>query len=212
MADPSEGKAEQRVRKSVTRRLASGLLVLLALGIIVGWLSTGFYKLELGEEAIILRLGEHQRNVSREGWNWHWPEPLEYDKRINTQKQRTHMFGRDSGDEPSDDQGIFIQTADKNIVSVSFELQYTIDDPYEFEYGMVQPDLILFEAAQSAVRKVIGGMTIDEVLIKRKQEVEVQLICPQLSRQQRSGESVRAMNARTFEIKRSSSSHPIRES
>lgn len=173
MADPSDGKAEQRVRKGVTRRLTRGLLVLLALTIILGWLSTGFYKLQLGEEAIILRLGEHQRNATREGWNWHWPEPLEYDKRVNTKKQRTHLFGRDGSDVPPTDQGIFIQTADKNIVSVSFELQYTIDDPYEFEYGMVQPDLILYEAAQSAVRKVIGGMTIDEVLIKRKQEVEV---------------------------------------
>lgn len=146
--------------------------MLLALAIIFGWLSTGFYKLRLGEEAVILRFGEHQRTETREGWNWHWPDPLEYSKRVNTQEQRTHLFGGDSSDSKPSDQGLFVQTADKNIVSVSFELQYTIDDAYEFEYGMVQPDQILFQATQAAVRQVIGGMTIDEVLIRRKHEVE----------------------------------------
>ena len=172
MADPPEADSGKRVRKGITRRLFRSVLVLAALGIILGWLSTGFYKLRLGEEAVILRFGNHERTETREGWNWHWPEPLEYDRPVNTQEQRTHLFGVDQSDSASADQGIFVQTADKNIVSLSFELQYTIDDPYQFEYGMVQPDLILFESAQAAVRQVIGGLTIDEVLIKRKLEVE----------------------------------------
>ena len=149
--------------------------MLLALGVIAGWTSTGLYKLQLGEEAVILRLGEHQRSVTREGWNWHWPEPLEYDKPVNPQRQRTHLFGAETLSEEGDvNRGIFIQTADKNIVSASFELQYRVGDPYEFTYGMVEPSLILFDATQAAVRKVIGAMDIDEVLIKKKNEIESQ--------------------------------------
>ncbi|MEE3326973.1 MAG: FtsH protease activity modulator HflK [Myxococcota bacterium] len=173
MADAPEKGSEKRVRKSITRRLFGWLLTLAALAVIGGWLSTGFYKLELGEEAIILRLGENQRTVTREGWNWHWPEPLEYDKPVNTQRQRTQFFGREGvAKDGSSDSGIFIQTADKNIVSATFELQYRIDNPYEFVYGMVEPSAILFDATQAAVRKVIGAMSIDEVLIKRKNEIE----------------------------------------
>ena len=173
MADSSEEGSKQRVRKSITRRLLGWIVTLAALAVIGGWLSTGLYKLELGEEAIILRLGEHQGNVTREGWNWHWPEPLESDQPVNTQRQRTQFFGveGDSG-AGSADSGIFIQTADKNIVSATFELQYRIDNPYEFVYGMVEPLPILFDATQAAVRKVIGAMSIDEVLIKRKNEIE----------------------------------------
>jgi membrane protease subunit HflK len=175
LADSSEKGSEKRVRKSITRRLFGWLLTLAALAVIAGWLSTGFYKLELGEEAIILRLGEHQGNVKREGWNWHWPEPLEYDRPVNTQRQRTQFFGREGqAKDDSADSGIFIQTADKNIVSATFELQYRIENPYEFIYGMVEPSPILFDATQAAVRKVIGDMSIDEVLIKRKNEIESQ--------------------------------------
>ena len=175
MADSSKTGSKKHVRKGITRRLIRALLVLLALGVIAGWTSTGLYKLQLGEEAVILRLGEHQRSVTREGWNWHWPEPLEYDKPVNTQRQRTHLFGAEASSEEGDvNQGIFIQTADKNIVSASFELQYRVGDPYEFTYGMVEPSLILFDATQAAVRKVIGAMDIDEVLIKKKNEIESQ--------------------------------------
>ena len=175
MADSSEAGSEKRVRKGITRRLLRAFFVLLALAVIAGWASTGFYKLQLGEEAVILRLGEHQASVTREGWNWHWPEPLEYDKPVNTQRQRTHLFGGGASDEDGNvNQGIFIQTADKNIVSATFEIQYRVGNPYEFTYGMVEPSLILFDATQAAVRKVIGGMDIDEVLIKKKNEIESQ--------------------------------------
>ena len=175
MADSTETGSKKNVRKSITRRLLRIFLVLLALGVIAGWTSTGLYKLQLGEEAVILRLGEHQRSVTREGWNWHWPEPLEYDKPVNTQRQRTHLFGAETSSQEGDvNRGIFIQTADKNIVSASFELQYRVGDPYEFTYGMVEPSLILFDATQAAVRKVVGAMDIDEVLIKKKNEIESQ--------------------------------------
>lgn len=170
--DPST-KVE-KIRRGAGKSLANGLFGFLALAVILGWLSSGLYKLDLGEEAIILRLGEHFRTEHKEGWNWHWPEPLEYDRKVNTQGQRTEVFGiRKNQADDGETEGLLMQTADQNIVSVSFELQYTVSDAYSFEYGMLEPDLILFQAAQSAVRKVVGGMTVDEVLIKRKHDVEV---------------------------------------
>ena len=154
--------------------MTNGLLGLSALGIIVGWLSSGLYKLDLGEEAIILRLGENFRTEHKEGWNWHWPEPLESDRKVNAHGQRTEVFGIRNGEaEDGESEGLLMQTADKNIVSVSFELQYTVSDAYTFVYGMLEPKLILHQAALSAVRQVVGGMTVDEVLIMRKNDIEV---------------------------------------
>jgi membrane protease subunit HflK len=169
----SSPKAE-KIRRGAGKSVTNLLFGFLALAVILGWLSSGLYKLDLGEEAIILRLGENFRTEHNEGWNWHWPEPLEYDRTVNTQGQRTEVFGvRESQAEDGETEGLLMQTADKNIVSVSFELQYTVSDAYSFEYGMLEPNLILFQAAQSAVRKVVGGMTVDEVLTKRKHDVEV---------------------------------------
>lgn len=179
MADPDEPGAptDEKIRRGVVRTITNGLVLLLALAVLGGWLSTGFYRLGLGEEAIILRLGEHHRTVRREGLNWHWPEPIEYGTVVNVSGVRTEIFGRrggpGNGDQPLED-GLFIQTADKNIVSIIFDLQYTIDDAYAFAYSMGDPRAILYEAAHASVRKVIGGMTVDEVLTQRKAEIEVE--------------------------------------
>jgi membrane protease subunit HflK len=182
---PGDGEnrsTDEKIRRGVLRSLVNGLLTIVSLAIILGWLSTGLFRLELGEEAIILRLGAHHRTVSREGWNWHWPEPLEYDRPVNTQGLRTEEFGipkdraaivdPESGD--LGDEGTFIQTTDGNIVNVSFELQYTVQDAYSFVYGMAQPRDILYEATQAAVREVIGGKAVDEVLFRRRHDIEVQ--------------------------------------
>jgi membrane protease subunit HflK len=178
--DDPDVPSEQKIRRGVVRTLSQGLVLLLALAVIGGWLSTGVYRLELGEEAIILRLGKHHRTERGEGLNWHWPEPFEYDTRVNASGVRTEIFGRHTREAPPSDggerleDGLFIQTADKNIVSVTFDLQYTIEDAYAFVYSMADPRSILYEAAHASVRKVIGGMTVDEVLTQRKAEIEVE--------------------------------------
>ena len=182
MAHPDDPGAstDQKIRRGVVRTLTNALVLLVAIAVIGGWLSTGFYRLDLGEEAIILRLGEHHRTVRREGLNWHWPEPIEYDRPVNVSGVRTVIFGgrkgavaqRAASGEARED-GLFIQTADKNIVSLRFDLQYTIDDAYAFVYSMKQPNEILREVAQASVRQVVGGMTVDEVLITRKNNIEI---------------------------------------
>jgi membrane protease subunit HflK len=172
-----------RARRGAARAVTNGLLIVLSLGVLLGWASSGFYRLELGEAAIIMRVGAFDRVERREGWAWHWPEPLEFDIPVNVSEIRSISFGMSDGETPamSDDgertgaEGTysrFVQTADNNIVSVSYELQYSIDNPYSFEFGMVEPDRILHDATQSAVRQVIGGMTVDNVLIFEKQKIE----------------------------------------
>jgi membrane protease subunit HflK len=177
-SDGEDHGTDQKIKRGAARTIGNGLLALISLGVIGGWVSTGFYSLGLGEEAIILRLGEHHRTVMREGLNWHWPEPLEYDTRVNTSGLRTEIFGIRNLDPAKKDghvlEGILIQTADSNIVSVSFELQYTVDDPYSYVYGMARPRRTLYEATQAALREVIGGRKVDAVLFQRRQEIEAQ--------------------------------------
>lgn len=179
MAEPEEAQldTDQKIRRGVLRTLTNGTLLLLALAVIGGWISTGVYKLELGEEAVIFRLGKHHRTVKREGLNWHLPEPIEYHTPVNTRGLRTEVFGM-LGDALQHEgegagRGLFIQTADKNIVAATFELQYTLEDAYSYRFGMVDPRAVLHEATQASVRKVIGGMLVDDVLLKRRGEVQI---------------------------------------
>jgi membrane protease subunit HflK len=177
------GDTAARARRGAARTVTTGLIVVLSLAVLLGWASSGFYHLELGEAAIIMRLGAFDRVERREGWGWHLPEPLEFEIPVNVSEIRSIAVGMSEGEAPAmsddgervGDEGTysrFVQTADNNIVSISYEMQYSIDNPYSFAFGMVEPDRILHDATQAAVRQVIGGMTVDNVLIFEKQKIE----------------------------------------
>jgi membrane protease subunit HflK len=176
----------QRIRRGAARAVTNGLLVLTTLGLIGGWGATGFYRLELGEAAVIMYLGSFDRIERREGLSWHLPPPIEFAVPVNVVEIRSISFGMEEGNRPAmSDDGArevrgeetgtfsrFVQTADNNIVSVSYELQYAVNNPYSFAFGMVEPDRILHDATQASLRQVIGGKSIDDVLIFQKQKIE----------------------------------------
>jgi membrane protease subunit HflK len=68
-------------------------------------------------------------------------------------------------------------TQDENIVEVRMSVQYVIDDVKNFVLRSASPENSLQHAAQSALRHVVGGMTMDLVLTEgrsRKIALEVQ--------------------------------------
>ncbi len=55
-------------------------------------------------------------------------------------------------------------TQDENIVEVKLSVQYVIDDPTSFVLKVLEPEISLQHATQSALRHVVGGTSMDMVL------------------------------------------------
>jgi len=172
-------------RRGVTRTIVNNLVLLISLGVLGGWGWQGVYTLELGESAVILFMGALDRIDSTEGLRLHWPPPIEYHEIVNTSGLRSEAFGAQASQStpgvPSDAEeteiasGIrrdAIQTADSNIVNVTYELQYKVADAYAFAFGMASPGEILHDATEAAVRDVLGKRTIDAVLSQDRSEIE----------------------------------------
>lgn len=188
MAKKAKGMdSEKKVKRGATRTLVNGFLLIGALVVILGWGYGGIYNLELGESAVILRLGKLNRIDSTEGFRVHWPPPLEIHQVVNTSGFRTESFGtrqtRSTPGVPADreEQDIAqnirrdaIQTADSNIVNVAYELQYKVEDAYSFAFGMADVGSILHDATEAAVRDEIGKRSIDAVLSRDRSEIEVE--------------------------------------
>ena len=153
MAKDEDGlTSDQKLERGVLRSLFNWIVILAALAVIGAWVYLrGWYQLEPGESAVVLRLGAMNRIVPDAGLHFLVPSPLEYVKSISVRETRHVGFGR-SGEHGDGATAIAMQTADSNIVNLSYELQYTIDDPYSFLYGVAQPREMLVGATQSAVR------------------------------------------------------------
>ncbi len=151
--------------------LPIGLGVLLLL-----WLASGVYVVGADEQAVVLRFGQHVATKGP-GLNWHMPYPIEtVEKAPVTRIQRLEIGFRRMGDGSSRNvpQEAQMLTMDENIVDISFIVQYRIRDVGDYLFNIVNGPITVRDAAESAIREVIGRTKIDDVLTNKKAEVEVE--------------------------------------
>lgn len=120
------------------------------------WLSTGFYKLETYEEAIVLRFGRWIR-TDGEGLNYHLPFPIEQIAKVQTGTIYRMDIGIPSSfkGEPKATEHIML-TGDENILHVGFSLSWQIKDLQQFALASQNPIDTLGVAAESVLREIIG--------------------------------------------------------
>ncbi len=181
-ADPS---VDAKVNRSVRRLLSSVILLLLLLAGSAAWAYLGFpgaehfgfYQLKPGQSAIILRLGAYQRTEPQAGLRWRLPSPIETHEIVNVSEIMRLEFGVREGEAEQNSQSKHessMQTGDNSIVDLGFVMQYRVSDAYESQYGVADIVPTLRDAAQAAVREIVGRMTVDGVLTERRGEVEIE--------------------------------------
>ena len=67
-----------------------------------------------------------------------------------------------------------MQTGDNNIVNVSFVVRYMVKDAFQSRYRVAEPSQTLRDAAQAAVREVVGRTPIDAVLSLKREQIKAE--------------------------------------
>ncbi|MFN2330336.1 MAG: FtsH protease activity modulator HflK [Halomonas sp.] len=124
-----------------------GLLIVVALAI---WAATGFYLVDQSERGVVLRFGKFQEIVTP---GLQWNPPLIDDVRmVNVTRVRSLT------------QTQSMLTQDENIVSVEMSAQYQVADPRSYVLNVRNSELSLENALDSALRHVVGGTDMIEIL------------------------------------------------
>ncbi|MFG6139126.1 MULTISPECIES: FtsH protease activity modulator HflK [Halomonas] len=124
-----------------------GLLLIVALAI---WAASGFYLVDQSERGVVLRFGKFQEVVTP---GLQWNPPLIDDVRmVNVTRVR------------SVSQTQSMLTQDENIVSVEISAQYQVADPRGYVLNVRNPELSLENALDSALRHVVGGTDMIDIL------------------------------------------------
>lgn len=172
------------------------IIALFLAGFLVFWAYSGIYKLEPGQAALLFRLGKYERTESSEGLRFHLPPPIERREIVLVDSIVREEF---PGDEDISDS--IMQTKDNNIVNLNFIVQYRISDAFSARYRLANVRQTLRDAAQAAVREVVGRTTIDEVLSDRRGEVELEAsrVLQEILDDYGSGLSVRSLQLQEVE-------------
>jgi membrane protease subunit HflK len=129
----------------------SGKLILAILAVIaVVWSGMGFYTVDQQQRAVVLRLGKYLETVNP-GLQWN-PPLVDYVSKINVTAVRNH------------DHVSLMLTKDENIVEVGLSVQYVVSNPKDFLLQVRSPENSLAQATESALRHVVGGSKMDDVL------------------------------------------------
>jgi len=163
------GKSGFRLNKSLLPALL-GILVLL-------WVASGIYVVAADEEAVVLRFGQHSATKGP-GLNWHFPYPVEAVEKVpvtRVQRLEIGFRGMVDGRVRKVDQEALMLTKDENIVDISFIVQYKVRDAADYLFNIAHATKTVRDAAESAIREVIGRTMIDDVLTTKKAAVEVEV-------------------------------------
>jgi membrane protease subunit HflK len=137
----------------------TALVGVLIAGALLVWGLLGFYQVDQQERAVVLRFGKYHDTV-QPGLQWN-PPLIDEVYMVNTTKVRAASL-RET-----------MLTQDENIVEVKLSVQYVIDDPTKFVLKVRDPERSLQHAAQSALRHVVGGTSMDLVLTEGRAQIGV---------------------------------------
>ncbi|MDR0816980.1 MAG: FtsH protease activity modulator HflK [Desulfovibrio sp.] len=144
------------------------------------WLLSGIYIVNPDEQGVALRFGQYNRTVGP-GPHYAWPVPLEsvYKPQV-TQVLRSEVGFRSVGQTATFQQGqvrsvpeeASMLTGDENIVNVQFSVQYKISDPIAYLFNVSAPTALVRNAAEAAMREVIGNSQIDAAITDGKLKIQ----------------------------------------
>jgi membrane protease subunit HflK len=144
-------------------------------GLIVGvvvliWLGTGFFIVQEGQQAVITQFGKYKSSVGA-GFNWRLPYPIQRHELIFVTQIRSVDVGRDAVIKATGLRESAMLTEDENIVEIKFAVQYRLSDARAFLFESKNPGEAVVQAAETAVREVVGKMRMDSALSEERDQI-----------------------------------------
>lgn len=153
----------------------AGVGIALVLGVVtLIWLGTGFFIVQEGQQAVITQFGRYHSTVNA-GFNWRFPYPVQRHELVFVTQIRSVDVGRDVVMKATGLKESAMLTQDENILDIKFAVQYRLSDARAFLFESKNPGEAVVQAAETAVREVIGRMKMDAALSEERDQIAPQV-------------------------------------
>ena len=149
-----------------------GLAVIAVLAVLAAliWLGSGFFIVQEGQQAVITQFGQYRATVGA-GFNWRLPWPIQSHETVNVTQIRSVDVGSDAIVQSTGLHESAMLTADENIVEIKFSVQYRLSNAQAYLFNTRNPTDAVKQAAESAVREVVGQMTMDNAMAEERDQI-----------------------------------------
>ena len=146
-----------------------GVGVMALIGALI-WLGTGFFIVQEGQQAVITQFGRYHSTVGA-GFNWRLPYPFQRHELVFVTQIRSLDVGRDSIIKSTGLRESAMLTEDENILEIKFAVQYRLTDARAYLFESKNPTDAVMQAAETAVREVVGKMRMDAALSEDRDQI-----------------------------------------
>lgn len=148
--------------------LIAGLIALV-------WAGSGFFIVQEGQQAVVMSFGRFSHTVDA-GFQWRGPYPFQSHEIVNLTQLRSIDVGSSSVMQSTALRDSSMLTRDENIVDIRFTVQYRLADARDYLFENRSSDEAVQQAAESAVREIVGNSTMDSVLYEQRDAIATELV------------------------------------
>ena len=145
--------------KGVTM-IRNGIIALLLI-----WLFfTSFHQIEPQQEGVITRFGKYSGRLEP-GIGITLPAPIDSVEKVDVRAINTTSI--------PDDEGVnLVLTGDQNIIDLSYSIRWDKSNPEYYLFELANPDETIREAGESAMREVIGQVSLNDAFGRGRGRIE----------------------------------------
>jgi modulator of FtsH protease HflK len=152
----------------------------IGVGLIVGlialvWLGSGFFIVQEGQQAVVTTFGRFSAKMDA-GFQWRAPYPFQAHELVNLTQMRSIDVGSNTVMQNTGLRESSMLTRDENIVDIRFTVQYRLSDARQYLFENRSVDEAVMQAAESAVREIVGNSTMDSVLYEQRDAIATELV------------------------------------
>ncbi len=152
----------------------------IGVGLIIGvaalvWLGSGFYIVQEGQQAVVTTFGRYSQTTDA-GFKWRFPYPVQAHETVSVTQLQSVEVGRNAVTQATGLRDSSMLTQDENIVDIRFTVQYRRTDARAYLFENRNADEAVVQAAESAVREIVGRSRIDLVLYEQRDAIAADLV------------------------------------
>lgn len=150
--------------------IGAGLILVVAAAV---YAISGLYIIDEGTRGVVLQFGKYE-STSLPGLHW-YPRFVQQVETVDIEQIRDAPIGyRASGSARGTtnvERESLMLTQDENIVDIHLAVQYKVKSASDYLFNVVEPDLTLRQATESAIREIIGKNKMDFVITQGRGEI-----------------------------------------
>ncbi len=139
------------------------------------WLGSGVFIVQEGHQAVVTSFGRYAY-TSDAGIQWRFPYPFQAHETVPVTQLRSVEVGRNTVVQATGLRDSSMLTQDENIVDIRFTVQYRLKDARAYLFENRNADEAVVQAAESAVREIVGRSKVDSVLYEQRDAVAQDLV------------------------------------